>query len=375
MPDFWPNHQKKLHWRVFLRNLIMLYHLPASIIGIKFAHLMHYVSVRIIAALMSSLTLSFIFGGPFLSWCKVTFLAKPREFTPANHQAKGSVPTMGGLLIVGVFLTNTLLWNNLLKLEVWLLVGCILGFGAIGFYDDWQKVFSKKGIPSWTKFFLQLTMASIITGAWFVYCQPQTHMFVPIFKSLDFNIGLLLIPWSIFIMIGASNAVNLTDGLDGLATGPLITSLGTYGLIAYLTGHKIFAGHLHLPFTNTSELAICAASLIGALIGFLWYNTYPAQIFMGDVGALALGAGLGFIALATRQELLLPIVGGIFVIETLSVIIQMTSYKLRGRRFFLMAPIHHHFELAGWNEAKITIRFWIISFILALITLLFLKIR
>jgi phospho-N-acetylmuramoyl-pentapeptide-transferase len=282
---------------------------------------------------------------------------------------------MGGIFILVVCILNTLLWNNLTKANVWMFLACITSFGLIGFLDDYFKLYKKKGISAKLKFILQFSVATVLMVTWYFYTNPNTQLCVPFFKNLTPVLGWFIIPWGIFLLVGSSNAVNLTDGLDGLATGPLMANLATFSIIAYLAGHKHFARYLHIPFSNSAEITIICATLVGALLGFLWYNTYPAQIFMGDVGSLALGASLGFVALATRQELLLPIAGGIFVMETLSVIIQVGSFRLLGKRMFKMAPIHHHFELLGWKEAKITVRFWIVSIILSLIALMTLKIR
>ncbi|MBT4594394.1 phospho-N-acetylmuramoyl-pentapeptide-transferase [bacterium] len=353
----------------------MFYHLAQHFSGSSLGNFLHYVSVRSIGALMTSLCLYFIFGRRFLRLSEKLFRSQVRDDTPDSHQIKNDTPTMGGLIILVVFVANTCLWNNLARPEVWLLVACLLSFGVIGFIDDWSKVRARRGLGAKAKFILQCLSAGFVVVVWHFLMSPGTRLCVPAIKFLDFDMGLLAIPWAMFLIVAASNAVNLTDGLDGLATGPLITNLSAFGAIAYLAGHKYFAIYLHIPHMSSSEITICCTSLIGVLLGFLWHNTYPAQIFMGDIGSLSLGAGLAFIALLTGQELLLAITGGIFVLETVSVLAQVASYRLLGRRIFLMAPIHHHFELKGWNEAKITIRFWIISFLLALVALLLLKIR
>jgi phospho-N-acetylmuramoyl-pentapeptide-transferase len=341
----------------------------------RFFSLFHYISVRAIAALLSALFLSFLLGNWFLKKSEQYFRSKSRENAPDRHLQKNNTPTMGGLFILLIYFINALLWNNWSSIEV-ILFSLSLGlFGAIGFIDDIKKIHQKKGIQSLTKFLLQVISGGIIIGLWYLYCAPSTELCVPIFKHCNPDIGWLIIPWGIFVIIGTSNAVNLTDGLDGLATGPLLLNYATFSAIAYCAGHSFFSSYLHIPFVGTAELVICAASLIGALLGFLWYNIYPAQIFMGDVGSLALGAALGSMAFFTRQEFLLIISGGIFVLETVSVIIQVLSYRFFQKRFFRMAPIHHHFELLGWNEVKITIRFWIISLVLSLISILLLKIR
>lgn len=354
----------------------MLYHL-SQLLGEQFSplHIFHYVSVRAIAALLTSLLLSFIFGQIFIRFCQRYFRSKVRDWTPETHQAKNDTPTMGGLFMLLVFLVNTLIWNNLLEPKVWVFTACLGAFGLIGFLDDWYKITKRKGISATLKFRLQIGSSLLIAGAWYLFATPTTEICIPFIKSFSPTLGLFAIPWVAYIMIATSNAVNLTDGLDGLATGPLICNFAAFGTIAYLAGHKGFASYLLIPYAGSAEIAIIAATLIGALLGFLWYNAHPAQIFMGDVGSLPLGAGLALMAVMARQELLLPLCGGIFVAETISVILQVFSYKFWKKRIFKMAPIHHHFELLGWPETKIVIRFWIISLILALLTLLTLKIR
>lgn len=354
----------------------MLYHIAQLFqTQCSFLNVLHYVSVRAMSALLTSLFFSFLFGNWFIKFCQKNFKSKAREWTPETHQAKNNTPTMGGLFVIGIFLINSFLWCNLTKANVWIFLLCVVGFACIGFLDDWKKIFQNKGISAALKFRLQLLMATIVSVSWYFLVQPNTQLCIPFFKNFNPDFGIFIIPWAVFIIIATSNAVNLTDGLDGLATGPLIFNFSTFALIAYLAGHKKFAEYLYIHFAGSAELTILSAIFIGALIGFLWYNTYPAQIFMGDVGSLAFGAGLALTAIMTRQELLLLICGGIFVLETISVILQVASFKLLGRRIFKMAPIHHHFELLGWKEMKITVRFWIISMILALITLLTLKLR
>lgn len=341
----------------------------------SFLNVFHYISVRSMGALLTSLLLSFIFGRWFISFCQKNFRSKVREYTPETHQGKNNTPTMGGLMMLAIFLVNSLLWNDLSKPLPWIFMFCVVSFGAIGFWDDWQKIAYHKGISASIKFRLQVLCAIITACLWYFFMHPNSHICFPFFKALSPDLWFLIIPWAVFIILATSNAVNLTDGLDGLATGPLIANFVTFSMIAYLAGHVKFAQYLFIPFAGTSELVIFGASLVGVLLGFLWYNTYPAEIFMGDVGSLSLGAGLALMALMARQELLLLIAGGIFVLETVSVIVQVASFKLFGRRVFRMAPIHHHFELLGWKETKITVRFWIISIILGLITVLTLKMR
>lgn len=354
----------------------MIYHIAQVLQAhYSFFNLFHYVTVRAIGALLSALFLSFLLGNWFIGMSQKFFRSKVRDWTPDSHQQKNDTPTMGGLFIVSIALIASLLWCDLSKSAVWIFMLCFLGFGLIGFLDDWLKIKYSKGIAARTKFWLQINCGAITTLAWYFLMNPDVRVCVPFFKNFNPYLGLMLIPWGTWIIISTSNAVNLTDGLDGLATGPLISNFAAFGLITYVASHKGFASYLYIPFAGSPELTVISGALVGVLLGFLWYNTHPAQIFMGDVGSLALGAGLALMALMARQELLLLISGGIFVLETLSVIVQVFSFKVFGRRMFRMAPIHHHFELAGWQEQKITVRFWIISIILALLSLLTLKIR
>ncbi|MBU1007913.1 phospho-N-acetylmuramoyl-pentapeptide-transferase [Candidatus Dependentiae bacterium] len=356
----------------------MIYHLARYFQPhYSFLNLFHYISFRAIAALLTSILFSFIFGNWFIRIVSEqdVFRSKPREWTPDNHLTKRDTPTMGGLFVLLVCLFNTLLWNNLQRIDVWLFLFCLLIFGAIGFLDDFSKLRFGRGISAKKKFLLQLAGSLVVMTIWYMVANPNTQLCVPFFKGLTPWLGWFLIPWGIFLLVGTSNAVNLTDGLDGLAAGPLMSNFMTFSIIAYLAGHKFLSQYLQIPFAGTAEIAIIGSTLMGAMLGFLWYNTYPAQVFMGDVGSLALGAGLAFMAIMSRNELLLPLAGGIFVLETVSVVIQVLTVRLWGIRMFRMAPIHHHFELLGWKEAKITVRFWIISIILSLLTLLTLKIR
>jgi phospho-N-acetylmuramoyl-pentapeptide-transferase len=354
----------------------MLYHLAQQLqLKYSFFNLFHYVSVRAMGAFLGSIALSFLLGNWFIRTSQRNFKSKTREWTPKNHQKKNNTPTMGGLFILMIFLLNCLFWNNLSCSQVWIFLLGVVGFGIIGFFDDWHKIKRHKGISASIKFSLQITLAFLTAILWYFLVSPNTHICIPFFKNIQPELGWILIPWSAFIIIGTSNAVNLTDGLDGLATGPLIFNFSAYSVIAYLAGHKSFAAYLYIPYAESAEITILAASFVGVLLGFLWYNTYPAQIFMGDIGSLMLGTGLALVALMSRQELLLPICAGIFVVETISVIIQVISFKIFKKRMFKMAPMHHHFELKGWPETKITVRFWIISIILSVLTLLILKIR
>lgn len=284
------------------------------------------------------------------------------------------MPSMGGVFILGVVLVNILFWTDVTRGDIWLCIVNLVGFGAIGAWDDWSKIKYKKGIDARTKFRLQCLVAGIVSIVW-VLAYHQTTVCVPFFKNIQPNIGLLFIPWAMFIIIGCSNGVNLTDGLDGLAIGSLISTYATFAMVAYAAGHIKIAEYLHIPYAHSSEMCIVSAIFVGASLGFLWFNTYPAQIFMGDVGSLSLGASLAFIAILAKQELLLPIAGGLFVLETLSVMMQVFSMRYFKRRIFKMAPIHHHFELLGWPESQISVRFNIISFVFCLLALITLKLR
>ncbi len=353
----------------------MLYHLSLWLKqSISSFNVVHYVSFRMMASLLTALVFSFMFGSWFITQA-ARFRTKAREYTPETHQAKEATPTMGGLFILFTTVLTALLWTNLAKPEVWIFLLCLVGFGAIGLWDDWSKIRFRKGIKESHKLKAQIAVGLVVAIGWYWFVMPPTDVCVPFFKQFSPQLGLLLIPWAVFILIGTSNAVNLTDGLDGLAIGSLISNFGTFSLICFVAGNATFAHYLHIPFTQTAEIAILGAILVGASLGFLWYNAYPAQIWMGDVGSLALGSGLALMALMARQELLLAIAGGLFVVETLSVIVQVVSYKYRGKRIFHMAPLHHHFEMHGWPEARITTRFGIISVVLCLIALMTLKLR
>ncbi len=354
----------------------MLYHLSLLLKPYcSFFNIIHYISFRACIALLTGLSLTLLFGKWFIAFSGMRFSAVPRPFTPEAHQKKSNIPLMGGVLVIMVVVTTVLLWGNLTKGDVWLMLLSLLLFGGIGFWDDWKKIFYKKGFDAWQKFGLQLVAALCVVGAWQFFSHPNTMVWLPFFKNIHPNLGWMFFIWAAFILIGTSNAVNLTDGLDGLATSSLIANFLTFSLICYVAGHVKLAHYLVIPFAGSAELAVVGGAVVGALFGFLWFNTYPAQIFLGDVGSLALGAALALMALISKQELLLSISGGLFVVEALSVIIQVLSYKLRGKRVFKMAPLHHHFELLGWPEAKITVRFGIISLVLCLIVLMTLKVR
>jgi len=301
-----------------------------------------------------------------------------REDTPERHLTKKGTPTMGGIVILTAILATTLLWANLANRYVWVVILATAGFGLVGVWDDMTKLRTRKGLPSRVKFGAQLVVALAVLQL--VYWQPASAwlpvLAIPFFKGWLFNLGWLWIPFALLVIVGASNAVNLTDGLDGLAIGPVIMAGAAFGVIAYLTGNFRAADYLKiLNVRGAGELTVFCGALIGAAIGFLWFNCHPAEIFMGDAGSLALGGAIGTLAVLTKAELLLPLIGGLYVVEALSVIIQVASFKLTGRRVFRMAPLHHHYELSGWSEPKIVVRFWIVSFALALLALTTLKLR
>jgi phospho-N-acetylmuramoyl-pentapeptide-transferase len=299
---------------------------------------------------------------------------------PSHLLTKAGTPTMGGLMILSGFVVSTLLWANLGSVYVWIMLGVTLAFGAIGFYDDYLKVIkaTHKGFSGKARLALEFIVAG---AACFVLARTgaapfSTSLAVPFFKDVLLNLGWFFIPFGAFVIVGAGNAVNLTDGLDGLAIVPVMIAAASFGVIAYLSGNAVFAEYLQIHFVvGTGELAVVCGAVLGAGLGFLWFNAPPAAIFMGDTGSLALGGMLGSVAVATKHEIVLAIVGGLFVLEAVSVIIQVASFKLTGKRVFRMAPIHHHFEHLGWTEPQIVIRFWIISVLLALVGLSSLKIR
>jgi len=342
----------------------------------------NYVSFRAIASVMTSLVLTLSLGGCVINQLKKLQIGQAvRTDGPVTHLAKQGTPTMGGVLLLLAFALSSLLWCDLTNKYVWLVVISTLSFGAIGFVDDFLKVSKKnsRGLASRWKYFWQSIGALGI--AIFLYLNVesanQTTLFVPFLKNVNFNLGVFSILLTYLVIVGASNAVNLTDGLDGLAIMPTIMVASALAIFCYVVGNAHFSNYLLFPFiAGTEELVIICGSLVGAGLGFSWFNTYPAEIFMGDVGSLALGAALAVIAVIARQELVLFIMGLVFVAETLSVILQVGSYKLRGgKRIFLMAPLHHHFEVKGWSEPKIIVRFWIVTLICVLIGLSALKVR
>jgi len=346
-----------------------------------FFNVLTYLSVRMVLAVLTALAFS-LWAGPKL----IRFLQSQqigqvvRNDGPESHFSKAGTPTMGGLLILAAIVLSTLLWARLDNLYVWVVLLTTLGFGAIGFMDDYLKVVRKHpdGLIARWKYFWQSVAALTLGVVLYMTAQSdaQLTLVVPFFKEYMPYLGLLFIPLVYFTVVGSSNAVNLTDGLDGLAIMPTVMVASAFALIAYLTSHVNYSHYLFIPYIpQASELVIICGTIAGAGLGFLWFNTYPAQVFMGDVGSLALGAILGVIAVLVRQEFLLVIMGGIFVLETVSVILQVGSYKMRKQRIFRMAPIHHHYEKKGWPEPRVIVRFWIITIVLVLIGLVTLKVR
>ena len=340
-----------------------------------------YLTFRSFMALISALVISLVIGPWIISRLREKQHGGEtiREDTPATHRAKKGTPTMGGLIILASILVSTLLWANLSNRYVLVVLLTIAGFGLIGVWDDVRKLRTRKGVSARAKLGLQLLLALVLLQI--VFWQPPQNgwapvMAVPFLKGWLLDLGWFWIPFAMLVIVGASNAVNLTDGLDGLAIGPVIMAGGAFAVIAYLTGNFRAADYLKIiNVRGAGELTVFCGALIGAAIGFLWFNCHPAQVFMGDAGSLALGASIGMLAVLTKAELLLPLVGGLYVVEAGSVIIQVVSFKLTGRRVFKMAPLHHHYELTGWPEPKIVVRFWIVSFALALLALTTLKLR
>jgi len=338
-----------------------------------------YITFRAAMASLLSLLISFLLGPWLIRLLTDKQIGQQiRDDGPASHAVKAGTPTMGGVLIIIALAISTLMLADIGNRYVLLALFATVGSGAVGFADDYLKLTRKnsKGLPPRAKLLGQLLVAFVV--ALELYYQPRfsTEIAFPFIKALRIDLDVFYIPFAMLVIVGASNAVNLTDGLDGLAIGPVMIAAGTYGVVAYVTGHLKLAEYLQIPYVaGVGELSVFCAAVVAAGLGFLWYNAYPAQMFMGDVGSLALGAALGVVAVMTKNEILLIIVGGVFVMEALSVIFQVASYKLRRKRVFLMAPIHHHYELKGWKEPQIIVRFWIISFICAVIGLSTLKLR
>ncbi|MFS4582624.1 phospho-N-acetylmuramoyl-pentapeptide-transferase [Phaeobacter sp. C3_T13_0] len=360
----------------------MLYWLTALSDGGDLFNLFRYITFRAGGAFLTALLFGFLFGPPLINVLRrKQGKGQPiRDDGPEGHLAKAGTPTMGGLLIVGALVTATLLWARLDNPFVWLVLFVTLSFALIGFADDYAKVSKQNtaGVPGKLRLALGITIA-VIAAIWASAYHPvelQNQLALPVFKDTLINLGLFYVPFSICVIVGSANAVNLTDGLDGLAIMPVMIATSTLGVIAYAVGRVDFTEYLDVHYVpGTGEILIFAAALFGGGLGFLWYNAPPAAVFMGDTGSLALGGALGAIAVVTKHELVLAIVGGLFVVEALSVIIQVLYFKRTGKRVFLMAPIHHHYEKKGWAEPTIVIRFWIISLILAMIGLATLKVR
>jgi len=368
----------------------MLYHLLFPLADeFSIFNVLQYISFRFGAAMFTSLILAFALGKPIINLLKTKQKnGQPiRKDGPAHHIIeKAGTPTMGGVLILFCALFSTLMWADLTNSYVWVLLGVLTGFGLIGFWDDYTKVSRNHhdGVSSKIRILLEVLVAGI--AVWFIMKITTNHnggdsvlassVALPFFKDLLINLGPLYLVFGIFVIVGTSNAVNLTDGLDGLAIVPVMIAMASFGLIAYIVGRVDFTEYLQLPYApGTGELAVFVGAILGAGVGFLWWNAPPAMVFMGDTGSLSLGAALGAIAVSVKHEIVLAIVGGLFVLEAISVIVQVTSFKLTGKRVFRMAPIHHHFEQKGWAEATIVIRFWIIALVLAMVGLATLKLR
>ncbi len=360
----------------------MLYYLAGLAEHIQFLNVFRYITFRTGGALITSALIVFLFGPRIINSLRIRQgRGQPiRADGPQTHFKKAGTPTMGGLMILTGIVVSSLLWANWSNVYVWIVLLVALFFGAIGFYDDYLKVSKQsfKGFSARARLGIEFLVAAIAGLAIMRAGQEpfSSSLTFPFAKELILNLGIFFIPFAAFVMVGAGNAVNFTDGLDGLATVPVMIAAASFGVIAYLAGNAIFADYLQIHFTpGTGELAVVLGSVIGAGLGFLWFNAPPAAIFMGDTGSLALGGLIGAVAVATKHEIVLAIIGGVFVMEAMSVIIQVASFKMTGKRVFLMAPIHHHFEKKGWTESQVVIRFWIIAVILALIGLSTLKLR
>ena len=341
----------------------------------------NYLTMRAIMGALTALTLCFLIGPRMIAKLSRNQVGQPvRKSGPTSHLPKAGTPTMGGALILTAIVFSTVLWVDLENRFLWVVLFVTLSFGVIGYVDDYKKLVLQDptGISAWQKLFWQSLVAIAAAVALYRLAGDDigTSLLIPYFKDLSLPLGMFQIVVTTFFIVGFSNAVNLTDGLDGLAIMPTVLVGGALGVFAYVTGNVNFAQYLDIPYVaGVGEILVFCAALAGAGLGFLWFNTYPAQVFMGDIGALSLGAALGVVAVVVRQEIVLAIMGGVFVVETVSVIIQVASFKLTGRRVFRMAPLHHHFELKGWAEPKVIVRFWIITVILVLIGLASLKIR
>tara|TARA_B100000965_G_scaffold349908_1_gene323363 strand:- start:114 stop:1199 length:1086 start_codon:yes stop_codon:yes gene_type:complete len=347
-----------------------------------FLNVFKYITFRTGLSFFTSLVIVLVIGGPFIKFFSSQKILNPiRDDGPEEHIIKKiGTPTMGGVIILFGLLVSVLCWADLSNINILFCMYIAISFGLLGAFDDYKKIkySSSSGISSKFKIFLQIILATIGVCFFFYFVDYQeiTNLYFPFFKNLIINLGWFFIPFSVFVIIGSSNAVNLTDGLDGLATVPVILVAGCFAFISYVTGNIVFSNYLQIPYIEgTGEISIFCSAIIGSSLGFLWFNAPPAKIFMGDTGSLSLGGSLGAIGIITKHEIVLAITGGLFVLEALSVIVQVISYKLTGKRIFKMAPIHHHFEKKGWPESTVVIRFWIISIILAMIGLATLKLR
>lgn len=338
-----------------------------------------YITFRSLGAAITALVISLILGPMMIRWLQKLQMGQVvRTDGPQTHLKKSGTPTMGGVLILFSMLVSILLWGDFSNKGLWIVSFVTFAYGVIGFIDDYRKVVHKnpKGLSARQKLLFQFIVAGIAAFLFLKFTAVNSELRLPFFKDFSLDLGWFYVPFIMLVIVGASNAVNLTDGLDGLAIGPVITTAGTFLLLAYVAGHVKIAAYLEIPYiTGAGELAVYAAAMAAAGLGFLWFNSHPAQVFMGDVGSLSLGGGIGALAVVTKNEILLTIVGGVFVMEALSVMIQVASFKTRGKRVFRMAPIHHHFELKGWPEPKVIVRFWIISILLAIVALSTLKLR
>jgi phospho-N-acetylmuramoyl-pentapeptide-transferase len=360
----------------------MLYHLLYPLNKVFFGfNVFKYITFRSAGAVITALIVSFLLGPAVIRWLrKLKVGQQVRDDGPQSHLTKQGTPTMGGILIIAAVTASVLLWSDLTNQYVWVVLFSALSFGAIGFWDDYRKVVKKRstGLTARQKFGLQIA-ASLAIGLYlyrFSGDPSAAHLSVPFFKRFVIDLGWFSIPFAVMVIVGSSNAVNLTDGLDGLAAGLVGIAAIANSIIVYVGGNRIIADYLRIQYIpGSGELVVFCGALLGASLGFLWYNAHPAEVFMGDVGSLSLGGALGALAVVTKHELILVVTGGIFVAEAVSVMLQVASYRLTGKRIFKMAPIHHHFEQIGWPESKVIIRFWIVGIILALVSLSSLKLR
>ncbi len=342
-------------------------------------NIFRYITIRSAGAMITALILCLLFGNRIINILRMlqNGASNVRAYTPENHQKKHGTPSMGGVMILASVLLSILLWTDITNAYVWIMIFVILGYGLLGFMDDYGKL-KNRDMRSRTKFLLQCVIA-LVAVIWFQYRvgdDLSSVLVLPFVKNTMFDLGVFFVPFAILVIVGSSNAVNLTDGLDGLAGVPIFIAAACYGAIAYLVGNVVYAQYLFIPYVaGVGELTIVASAIVGATLGFLWFNAPPASVFMGDTGSLCLGASLGALAVLTKNEIILSVIGGIFVIEALSVMIQIISFRLTGKRVFAMAPLHHHYEKKGLPESKIVVRFWICAIILAIIGLSTLKLR